>query len=288
MASPLLTIALLRAAASFEERTLLDTSPLREHVVVRAHFDAGRDLELLLPPTVRRGDRPAVTDAAGRRLTLRRGREGWIATARGAGPQRVVVRIDRVVPTPRAFTLLWPDGSAHDGRRVASFPRRWLGAQAEGWTCPGLEEAELVCVARGAAPPFSLRVSASASSRFGYLLAACSSALSLGIARKLGRDPVEALLAAAGGAAVGTSVALSLVGARLISWSFALGALIPAGALIGAIATRERSARVVAAFSLAVIPLLVALGAPVDAVVGASLLSALAIAATFSNPRTSR
>ncbi|MEZ4391893.1 MAG: hypothetical protein R3A48_12415 [Polyangiales bacterium] len=285
----LVSVALLRAAAAFEEWTLVDDAPLRELVVVRAHYARSDDAELLLPEAVSPGVRPVATDAAtGRRLELRVSAAGWVARQPPRGARRVIVRFERAAAPPRAFALRWPPPGGARARRVANMPRGWSRDAAEGWTCPGLDADELVCVSEGRVEPFALRVPAARSSRWGWAAAIASTALAIWAARRVGRDPVEALLAAAGGVAVGVSLSLSLVGARSLSWAAALTLLAPAGALLAALATRRRASRIAGAAALAAIPLTVALGARPHAVMAACALAAAAVLAPFSSPKTSR
>lgn len=290
MAPTAIVLGLVRAAAVFEEWSLVDASPLREVVVVRAHYPAGRDRDGLLPATIPGATRPAVSDAAtGRPLRVRRAGDRWtVGLPEGAGAARIIARVERSASPPRAFQLRWPPPGDPDARRAVSLPRGWSSDEPEGWTCPGLDPSERVCVSRGAGEGFRVRVPAAPTPRGAWSLAAALTTASLAVSPGLGRDRAESLLAAVGGAAVGAAVALAVVGARAASWGVALALCVPLGALLGAVATRRRTSRVIGSAALAAIPLAVALGAGVDAVVALALAAGAATLAPFSSPAPSR
>lgn len=290
MAPTALVLGLVRAVAAFEEWSLVDAAPLREVVVVRAHYAPSEDREALLPATLTADALPAVTDAStGRPLPVRRAGPAWAVTLPArAGTLRVIARIERPAISPRAFALRWPPPGDPGARRVATLPRAWSSDEPDGWTCPGLDPEERVCVSHGAATSFRVRAPAAPSPRGAWSLALALIALSVAWAPRLGRDRVEARLAAVGGAAVGAAVALSLVGARALSWGVALALCAPLGAALGAVATRRRGSRVLGSAALAALPLTVALGAGVDAVVALALGAACAVLAPFSSPSPSR
>lgn len=285
----MLAPGLLRAAAVFEEWSLIDEAPLREVVVIRAHYDAGADREALLPAAASAHGAPRVWDAAtGAALPVRCDLRGCVTRLPGRGARRVVARVERDAATPRAFTLRWPPAGSPGAQRVIVMPRAWSDAQPEGWRCPGLDVDERVCVDRGAAEAFELRVPARRSSRRQWLGAAGASGVALWLAGRLGRDPVESRLAALGGFAVAVAAALSLVGARASSWAVALSMLAPVGAIVGALATRTRLSRGAGALGLALIPLAVVARAPAVAVLAAGGAVALATLVGLSTPETSR
>lgn len=290
MAPTAIVLGLVRAVAAFEEWSLVDATPLREVVVVRAHYAAGAEREALLPAVFSPGARPAVTDAAtGRALTARPVGGAWGFTLpRREGVVRVVARVERPTRAPRAFALRWPPPGDPRARRVATMPRQWSSDEPEGWTCPGLDLDERVCVSRGASTSFRVRAPAAPSPRGAWSLALALTAGSLALAPRVGRDRVEALLAAVGGAAVGTAVALALVGSRALSWGVALALCAPLGALLGAVATRRRGSRVIGSAALAALPLTVALGAGADLVVALAMAAGCAVLAPFSSPSPSR
>lgn len=280
---------LLRAAAVFEEWSLVDEAPLREVVVIRAHYDARGDRDALLPAAATAQSAPRVWDAAtGAALTVRCDARGCVARLPGPGARRVVARIERDAAPPRAFALRWPPAGSPGAQRVVAMPRAWSDAQPEGWRCPGLDVDERVCVDRGTAEPFELRVPARRSSRAQWLGAAGATAAALWLAGRLGREPVEARLAALGGVAVAAACALALVGARASSWAVALSLLAPAGAVVAALATRSRLSRGAGALGLALIPLAVVVRAPAAVVFVAGAAVALATLAGLSSPETSR
>lgn len=285
----MLAPGLLRAAAVFEEWSLVDEAPLREVVVIRAHYDASADRDALLPAAATVRSAPRVWDAAtGTALTVRCDLRGCVTRLPGPGARRVVARIEREAVTPRAFSLRWPPPGSPGAQRVIAMPRAWSDAQPEGWRCPGLDVDERVCVDRGASEAFELRVPARRSSRGQWLGAAGASGVALWLSARLGRDAVEARLAALGGIAVAAACALALVGARMSSWAVALSVLGPIGALVGAVATRSRLSRAAGALGLALIPLAVVVRAPAGAVFAAGGAVALATLAGLSSPETSR
>ncbi|MFO0628764.1 MAG: hypothetical protein U0325_24530 [Polyangiales bacterium] len=285
----MLAPGLLRAAAVFEEWSLVDEAPLREVVVIRAHYDADADRDALLPAPVSARAAPRVWDAAtGAALTVRCGAQGCVARLPGPGARRVVARIERASAAPRAFALRWPPAGSPGAQRVIAMPRAWSDAQPEGWRCPGLDVDERVCVDRGTAAPFELRVPARRSSRGQWFGAALTTSAALWLAGRLGRDPIEARLASLGGIAVAAACALALVGARASSWAVALSVLTPLGAAVGALATRGRLSRAAGALGLALIPVAAVVRAPAAVVFVAGGAVALTTLAELSSPATSR
>lgn len=291
MAPAAFLLAMLRATAILEERTLVDAAPLRELIVVRARYAPGELRDAALPEALPATPRPEVRDASsGARLPLRREGARWVVTLPpiAHGEARVIARVERPAPTPRAFALRWPPPGDPSARRVVTLPRAWSADEPDGWSCPGLDPDERTCVSRGASTAFRVRVPASPSPRGAWALALPLATASLLAAPRLGRDRIESLLAAVGGAGVGVAAALSLVGSRATSWAVALALCVPLGALLGAVATRARSSRALGSLALAAIPLAVALGASPAAVLGACALAACACLAPLSSPWSSR
>ncbi len=289
MQSMLLAAGLLRAATVFEEWSLVDEAPLREVVVLRAHYESSTERDALLPSPITQSVSLSIWDAStGARLASRCTAAGCVVRLPSGGSRRVVARFERDATSPRAFALSWPPRGTAGARRVIALPRGWAATPPEGWRCPGLDVDELVCVDDGTAAPFSLRAPARRSTRAQWLGALGTSLAALVAAGRLGRDAIEARLAALGGGAVAVACALTVVGARLVPWALALTALVPVAELLGALATRRRASRIVAAAGLAVIPLIVVSGATTSVALGVSGAWALAILAAVSTPEPSR
>ncbi|MBI5514867.1 MAG: hypothetical protein HY909_13915 [Deltaproteobacteria bacterium] len=270
--------AFVAALELVEEWSLVPATPLREHVTARAVYPRRPGALALLPRAVQGAARPVVF-AFGHRdpLTPVHTPEGWaVALPEGPSPRvRLSAQTDRATALPRLFRARWPalPASALPVRRVALVPRSLLDPSPHGWTCPLEPPEEVPCVSTARHPgPLVTRVPAQRSGLRAMLLGLVPLGLTLAVVSLPPRCRAERLLAAVGGAAVALSVALAVVGAHLAPWHRSLAALLPLGALLGALAPSHRLGRVTGAASLVVVPLLAAFGAP-----PALLASALAV-----------
>jgi hypothetical protein len=283
-----------------EERELLLTSPPREAITARGVYRRADGSSVVLPDAVQPArEAPEVfSPGTTHDLTVHRGAHGWEATLPPSDRDtvRVVARTSLDVAGLRLFTTRWPVISASETtrarvpvRRVALVPRTALARAPGDWTCTDDGSDEIPCVSTVSVPePLTLSFHAARSPRGAWPVALAAIVLVLTVLARTGSPArrSERAIGVLAGAVVGAAVALALVGALWTHWALALAVCVPALAALGAIATRTRAAITAAGLGLFSIPLLAVLdGRPIH-VLGATLLSALAIAvlARFGTP----
>lgn len=277
-----ITLALNQPVEVFEEWALVPTAPLTESVIARGVYLRREGSTALLPLAVQGPQRPVVHalghDAA---LPVSVGPRGWqCALPPGERDSvRLIAHVVRPVEAPRLFRARWPRvrESHVPTRRVAIVSRDWIESVSRDWTCPAEAPEEVPCVTREAAPsPLTLRVTAARSPRGSFLATVALTSLALAwVARMSPSGRAERVTAALGGVVTALAVSLALVGAHVASWGGALVALVPAGALVGAVAPRERLSRIAATVALVVLPLLAVFGASAPAVLVCAVVFAL-------------
>ncbi len=281
--------ALIDPVQSVEEYALLDSHPLQELLTIRADYRLDGDATLRLPQTLigeasvqlwLPGDVAAVQAV--------RVQDRWhfrlpeqIAGQTERSRVRVIARQLRPVETVRLFALGWPqirwqNASQAPSRTLATVRRDWLLSATAGWSCVDDTVRDAACVSIDTRPPpLSLRVSARPSSKPSWAVTCASVLLSLGV---IFRSQIARHLRVVVGAAAGLCalfVSLVLVGARWLSWSWALSLTIPSIALlIAAVAVEQRAMLVLAAGLVIVSTLGVAQGSPLWTL-GCCLLTAL-------------
>ncbi len=293
----LLLLAIARPMETIEEWTLLDSAPLEEALTARAVYrrDDGPELEL-----------PAVFDAIDAAapqpsvelvgtiapLSVYRINGRWRARLPPEpGPRnaRVVVRSIRPVSSLKMFRAQWPITRGDASRRVAIVPRGWMEGVSAGWTCADDSVSTVACVTIDTAPnPLHVRVPAAPMHRANRALSALLAVIALAFvvgsrdATVADRRARGAALAAA--AVPGAGLGLTLVGARLISWAFALNVACALAMVGAALALRSKRALTAASGALAVLPLVAVFdGRPRTSVVLSFVaLAVIALAGTSS------
>lgn len=280
-----LAVALVLASPVevFEEWALTANAPPAEVVTARALYRRRDGDAALLPAAMQGAHRPeAYALGHDTALPVTRGPRGW-QCALPPGDRdavRLVARVARAAPAPRLFTMSWPaaPATAVPTRRVAVVGRDWLEGAHPGWTCPEEPADEVPCVSSERAPgPLVTRAPPLPSPRGMTPAALGLVALAFVAAAWSPRGRAERALAAAGGAAVALAVCLALVGARTASWAGSAAAVVPVGALVGAVAPRGRWGRVAGAAALVAVPLMAIAGAPATWVVAAALALGAAV-----------
>lgn len=284
-----LVLPLLAHAAELSGEWTLVTDPVpHEHVLLRAVYLRAEGRDVLLPREVQRPERPTAHLLGARDpLPVSRGPEGWQARLPDDAPShpRVWIHVTRPIETPRRFRAAWPRVAVEDVpvRRVAVVPRRLLTAPSADWTCPAEPEATVPCVSRAPSPAALVTEIAPPRSSLGARLTAVLvlSLTAMALAAP-SRQRAQRLLAACGGAAVGASVALALVGACACTWAAALALTLPPGAVVGALAHQHRGSRAVGTAALAVMPLMAVTGVALPWVLGVAALAAVGVLLPWS------
>lgn len=291
----LLLLALAQPTEVLEEWTLLDTAPLREALTARAVYRRDEGPEIALPAAFDGdGDAPqaALVGAVAPLPVWRQGGRWHARLPSTQGPRsaRVVIRSVRVLRSARLFQLRWPMARGEASRRVAIAPRGWLTAVTEGWTCADDSIATIACVSIDTAPnALALRVPAAAA--VGWHRALALVALVTLVAASVAgpkNSRWARLVALSGALLLCACVALTWVGARLISWALAMALATFVALGCGWLSMRSERAKAASGVALATITLLAVFdGRP--ALATAALVVASAVTAWLGRaPKVSR
>ena len=166
----------------------------------------------------------------------------------------------RAIERPRAFRTAWPrfvdEGVA--SRNLVVLHRSLIEYVPDGWTCPQEPAEEVPCVSRAEHPePLVRRLPA-----------------------------LERFAGALGGATVGLSLALALVGASVLGWGPAVAVAVPVMTAVGALASASGIGRAIGGAALAAVPLMAVAGARVEWIAGLVALGSAAVVAAMGLGRT--
>lgn len=281
-------LALARPMEAIEEWTLLDTAPLTEALTARVVYRRDDGPELELPVVFDEQNSPPTVELVGTitPLPVYRSAGRWRArmpSEPGPRSARVVVRSIRAVRSLRLFQAQWPVVRGDASRRVAISPRGWMQGVSGGWTCADDSVATVACVSIDTAPgPLHFRVPAARTStaeRVALAFAAVLAALfTVGTRRTTANDRRSRAVALVAALVPSVGLALTMVGARLISWplGFALACVLSA---LGAWASlRSKRATTASSIALGVLPLVAVFdGRPI--VTGVAVAVALGVIA---------
>lgn len=271
------------------EWTLLDDPVPHEHVSLRATYLRAEGRDALLPREVQRPQRPTVYLLGARDpLPVTLGREGWQARLPDDAPShpRLWIQVTRAIDMPWLFRAAWPRTATEDVpvRRVAIVPRRVFTEAPPDWTCPAEPEATVPCVSRALSPAALVTRMAPPRSSTGARLMAVLVLTATAMATVASpRERAQRVLAAGGGAVVGASLALALVGACVCTWAVGLALMVPPGALVGALAHTHRGSRVAGTAALAVMPLMAVTGIALPALLAVAVLAVLGVMLPWSS-----
>lgn len=286
-------LALARPMEVIEEWTMLDTAPLTEALTARVVYRRDDGPELELPLVFDDDDAPPTVELVGTiaPLAVHRVAGRWRARMPSEpGPRnaRVVVRSIRTVRSLRLFQAQWPTPRGEASRRVAISPRGWMQGVSGGWTCADDSVATVACVSIDTAPsPLHFRVPPPTTT-LGHRVALAICAL-VAVAYAVGarsstaddrRGRAVALVAALIPA---VGLALTMVGARLISWPQGLAVACVLASIGAALSLRSKRGTTVASAALVALPLLSVFdGRPATSLVG-WLVALVAIAVVSRN-----
>ena len=281
-----------RPTSVFTEWSLVERAPRAEHVTARADYRRRDGAVGLLPQVLQHGPRPSARVAGtGAVLPVTAHPAGWcVPLPPGDRPElRVVAEVTRAIPRPRAFRTAWPrfvdEGVA--SRNLVVLHRSLIEYVPDGWTCPQEPAEEVPCVSRAEHPePLVRRLPALPSSPWSRGVAAALSALALAVAFAPREGRLERFAGALGGATVGLSLALALVGASVLGWGPAVAVAVPVMTAVGALASASGIGRAIGGAALAAVPLMAVAGARVEWIAGLVALGSAAVVAAMGLGRT--